>query len=212
LSRRSPAKREAVIEIFMPIGMRVLVALYWIAGLSGIMLGVLAVNQGLYEGYYVVQTLLIVEGTALLVLGSIVFLVAVGMVSGAKWAIGIAKMMSIALVGWAAVGTVLGVYTAYDVSTLDTSYTLSYGMVAWLMIFGIGTGLIGLAYLQRQGNTVRRYSEYVTTETYSPQTAPKEPKRLPAATRSNVIRCLDCGTELKPGTSYCPACGAAQDV
>ncbi|MGA8857236.1 MAG: hypothetical protein WB643_08735, partial [Candidatus Bathyarchaeia archaeon] len=90
MSRRAPAKREAVIEIFMPLGMRVLVALYWIAGLSGIMIGVLGVNQGFYETFYDVQSLLIAQGLALLVLGSIVFLVAIGMVSGAKWAIGIA--------------------------------------------------------------------------------------------------------------------------
>jgi hypothetical protein len=176
------------------------------------MLGVLAVNQGLYETYYIVQVLLLAQGAALLVLGSVVFLVAIGMVSGAKWAIGIAKLISTALIAWAAIGTVLGVYTAYDVSALDTSYILSYGIVTWLVIFGICTGLIGLAYLQRQGTTVRKYAEYVTTETYSPQPAPTQPKRLPAVTRRNVIRCLDCGTELKPGTSYCPACGAPQDV
>jgi hypothetical protein len=196
----------------MPFGMRVLVALYWIAGLSGIMLGFLAVNQGFYETFFNIQSLLITQGMALLFLGSVVFLVAIGMVSGAKWAIGIAKMISAALVGWAAIGTVLGVYTAYGVSTLDSSYVLSYGMVAWLLIFGIGTGLIGFAYLQRQGTTVRRYSEYITTQTYSPQPAPSELKRLPAVAKRNVIRCLDCGTELKPGTSYCPACGAPQDV
>ncbi|MGD0690558.1 MAG: zinc ribbon domain-containing protein [Candidatus Bathyarchaeia archaeon] len=211
MSRRAPAKREAVIEIFMPFGMRVLVALYWVAGLSGIMIGVLGVNQGFYETFYDVQSLLIAQGLALLVLGSIVFLVAIGMVSGAKWAIGIAKMISAVLVGWAAIGSVLGVYTAYDVSALDSTFIL-YGMVAWLLIFGIGTGLIGLAYLQRQGNTVRRYSEYITTETYSPQPAPTEHKRLPVVAKRNVTRCLDCGTELKPGTSYCPACGAPQDV
>jgi zinc-ribbon domain len=198
-------------EIFMPVGMRILVALYWIAGLSGIMIGVLAVNQGFYETFYDVQSLLIAQGTAILALGSIVFLVAIGMVSGAKWAVGIAKMISGVLVGWAAIGTVLGVYTAYDVSALDSTFIL-YGMVAWLLIFGIGTGLLGLAYLQRQGSTVRRYSEYVTTETYSPQPARTEPKRLPAVAKRNVIRCLDCGTELKPGTSYCPACGAPQNV
>jgi hypothetical protein len=191
--------------------MRVLVALYWIAGLSGIMLGILTVNQGFYETFYDVQSLLIAQGMALLVLGSIVFLVAIGMVTGAKWAIGIAKMISAVLVGWAAVGTVLGVYTAYDVSGLDSLFLVT-GVVAWLLIFGIGTGLIGLVYLQRQGNTVRRYSEYITTETYSPQPATTEPKRLPAVAKRNVTRCLDCGTELKPGTSYCPACGAAQDV
>jgi len=211
LSRRAPAKRDAVIEIFMPLGMRVLCALYWIAGLSGIMLGILTVNEGFYETFYDVQTLLIAQGIALLALGSIVFLVAIGMVSGAKWAIRTGKLISAVLVGWAAVGTILGVYTAYDVSALDSLFLIS-GVVAWLLIFGIGTGLLGLAYLQRQGNTVRRYSEYVTTETYSPQPAPIEHRRLPAVTKRNVTRCLDCGTELKPGTSYCPACGAPQNV
>jgi len=195
----------------MPFGMRVLVALYWIAGLSGIMLGVLGVNQGFYETFFDVQTLLIMQGIALLVLGSIVFLVAIGMVSGAHWAIKVAKMISAVLVGWAAIGTVLGVYTAYDISALDSTFVL-YGMVAWLLIFGIGTGLIGLAYLQRQGTSVRKYSEYVTTETYAPQPMTREPKRLPTVAKRNVVRCLDCGTELKPGTSYCPACGAPQNV
>jgi hypothetical protein len=195
----------------MPLGMRVLVALYWIAGLSGIMLGILAINQGFYETFYDVQTLLITQGIALLALAAIVFLVAIGLVSGAKWSLGLAKMISAVLIGWAAIGTVLGVYTAYDVSALDSTWVL-WGMVAWLMIFGIATGLIGLAYLQRQGNTVRKYSEYVTTETYVPQQPPAQTRRLPAAVKRNVIRCLDCGTELKPGTSYCPACGAPQGV
>lgn len=212
MSRRAPARRESVIEIFMPLGMRVLVALYWIAGLSGIMLGILAVNQGFYETFYDIQALLIAQGIALLALASVVFLVAIGLVSGAKWAIGLAKMISAILIGWAAIGTVLGVYTAYDVSALDSSWIL-WGMVSWLLIFGIATGLLGLAYLQRQGTTVRRYSEYVTTETYVPQQpAASERRRLPAAVKRNVTRCLDCGTELKPGTSYCPACGAPQDV
>jgi hypothetical protein len=195
----------------MPLGMRVLVALYWIAGLSGIMLGILAINQGFYETFYDVQTLLITQGIALLALAAIVFLVAIGLVSGAKWSLGLAKMISAVLIGWAAIGTVLGVYTAYDVSALDSTWVL-WGMVSWLMIFGIATGLIGLAYLQRQGNTVRKYSEYVTTETYVPQQPTTQTKRLPAAVKRNVIRCLDCGTELKPGTSYCPACGAPQGV
>jgi hypothetical protein len=195
----------------MPLGMRVLVALYWIAGLSGIMLGILAINQGFYETFFDVQTLLITQGIALLCVATIVFLVAIGLVSGAKWSLGLAKMISVVLIGWAAVGTILGVYTAYDVSALDSTWVL-WGMVSWLMIFGIATGLIGLAYLQRQGTTVRKYSEYVTTETYVPQQPATQAKRLPAAVKRNVIRCLDCGTELKPGTSYCPACGAPQGV
>jgi len=211
LSRRTPAKRESILEIYMPTGMRILVVLFWIGGLSGIMLGVLAINQGLAETFFDIQYLLIGQGVALLALGSIVFLVAIGMVTGAKWSITIAKQISAVLVVWAAIGTVLGVYTAYSVSALDSTFVL-YGMVAWLLIFGIGAGLIGIAYLQTHGGTVRKYSEYVTTETYAPQSYAPEPKRLPATAKRAVIRCLDCGAELRPGTSFCPACGAPQEV
>jgi hypothetical protein len=195
----------------MPLGMRILIALYWIGGLSGIMLGLLAINQGFFETFFDIQYLLIIQGAVLLGLGSLVFLIAVGMVTGAKWSIPIAKRISAVLVAWAAIGTVLGAYTAYDVSALDSTLVL-YGMVAWLLIFGIGGGLIGLGYLQTHGGTVRKYSEYVTTETYAPQSYPAEAKRLPAATKRPVVRCLDCGAELKPGTSFCPACGASQGV
>lgn len=211
MSRRAPAKRESILEIFMPLGMRILIVLYWVAGLSGIMLGVLAISQGLFETFIDVQTLLIAQGIALLALGSIVFLVAIGLVSGAKWAISLTKRISAVLVAWAAIGTVLGVYTAYSVSAFDSAIVL-YGIVAWLLIFGVGTGLIGLGYLQTHGPTVRSYSEYVTTETFSPQPNAAEPKRLPSTTKRAVTRCLDCGAELKPGTSYCPACGAPQNV
>jgi hypothetical protein len=175
------------------------------------MLGVLAISQGLFETFIDVQTLLIAQGIALLALGSIVFLVAIGLVSGAKWAISLTKRISAVLVAWAAIGTVLGVYTAYSVSAFDSAIVL-YGIVAWLLIFGVGTGLIGLGYLQTHGPTVRSYSEYVTTETFSPQPNAAEPKRLPSTTKRAVTRCLDCGAELKPGTSYCPACGAPQNV
>ncbi|MGD0175677.1 MAG: zinc ribbon domain-containing protein [Candidatus Bathyarchaeia archaeon] len=211
MSRRTPAKRESILEIYMPIGMRILVVLYWVGGLSGIMIGILAINQGFYETFFDIQYLLIGQGVALLSLGSIIFLVAIGMVTGAKWSITIAKRLSAVLVGWAAIGTVLGVYTAYAVTALDSTFVL-YGMVAWLLIFGICTGLLGLSYLMTHGVTVRKYSEYVTTETYAPQPYSAEPKRLPATAKRAVIRCLDCGAELKPGTSYCPACGAPQGV
>jgi hypothetical protein len=175
------------------------------------MLGVLAVTQGFTETYFDIQWLLMSQGIVLLGLGSIVFLVAIGLVSGAKWAISMTKRISAVLVAWAVIGTVLGVYTLYSLSAGDSTIVL-YGLVAWLFIFGVGTGLIGLAYLQTHGPTVRNYSEYVTTETFSPQPYATEPKRLPSKTKSAVTRCLDCGTELKPGTSYCPACGAPQNV
>jgi len=211
MSRSEPGKRESILEIFMPLGMRILIVLYWIAGLSGIMLGVLAVTQGFTETFFDIQWLLISQGIVLLGLGSVVFLMAIGLVSGAKWAIGVTKRISAVLVAWAVIGTVLGVYTAYSLSAGDSTFVL-YGMVAWLLIFGVGAGLIGITYLQTHGPTVRSYSEYVTTETFSPQPYAAEPKRLPSRTKGPVARCLDCGTELKPGTSYCPSCGAPQNV
>lgn len=193
----------------MPLGMRVLVALYWIGGLSGIMFGVLAINQGFFETFYDVQALLIAQGAALMTLGSIIFLVAIGMVSGARWALNIAKRLSAISIIWAAIGTILAVYTAYSLTALDSTFVL-YGVVAWLLIFGFGTGLAGLGYLYTQGATVRRYTEYVTTESYSRQPSGSELTRLPSMTQRGRTRCLDCGTELKAGVSICPVCGAPQ--
>lgn len=191
----------------MPIGMRLFTALYWIAGLSGMMLGILVVNQGFFESYFDIQLLLISQGAALLILASVMFLVAVGMISGAKWSLDVAKRIAAITVGWSAVGIVLAVYTAYDLTGMEYLLVL-YGIVAWLLAFGLVTGLLGLRYLTVAGGTVRRYAEYVTTEPLSFQYG-EEPKRLPVIKRSN-LRCIDCGSELKPGAKFCPECGATQ--
>lgn len=188
-------------------GMRLFTALYWIAGLSGMMLGILVMNQGFFETYYDIQLLLIAQGAALLVLASLMFLVAVGMVAGARWSLSIAKRIAVVSVAWAAIGTVLAVYTAYDLTGTEYIVVL-YGVAGWLLGFGIVVGLIGLYYLTASGSTVRKYVEYVSTEPLALETM-EEPRRLPVIRRSRQT-CIDCGTELKAGAKVCPECGAQQ--
>lgn len=209
MSRRAAAKRDSIIEVFMPMGMRLFTALYWIAGLSGMMLGILVMNQGFFETYFDIQILLVAQGTALLILASVMFLVAVGMISGAKWSLDIAKRIAAIAVAWSAVGIVLAVYTAYDLTGMEYMLVL-YGIVAWLFVFGLVTGLVGLRYLTVAGGTVRKYAEYVTTEPLSFQYG-EEPKRLPViGMKRSHPRCIDCGSELKAGAKFCPECGATQ--
>jgi hypothetical protein len=206
MSRRT-SKRESVIEVFMPMGMRLFSGLYWIAGLSGMMLGLVVVNEGFFETYYDVQLLLIAQGAALLALAGFMFLVAVGIVSGARWSIDIGKRLAAISVAWATVGIVLAVYSAYDLTGIEYLLVF-YGVVGWLLAFGIVVGFAGLAYLTRAGTTVRRYVEYTSTEPLSLETSP-QPRRLPVLRRSSR-RCIDCGTELKAGATICPECGASQ--
>jgi hypothetical protein len=171
------------------------------------MLGILVVNQGFFESYIDIQTLLIAQGSALLIFGSVMFLVAVGMISGAKWSLDIAKRIAAALIAWSVVGTVLAMYTASNLT--GTEYLLVlYGVGGWLLAFGLVVGLLGLRYLMVAGSTVRKYAEYVTTEPLSFQYS-EEPKRLPIIRRSH-LRCVECGSELKSGATVCPECGAAQ--
>jgi hypothetical protein len=191
----------------MPLGMRLFTALYWIGGLSGMMLGILVINQGFFESYFDIQILLIAQGAVLLTLASIMFVVAVGMISGAKWSLGIAKRVSAIAVAWSVVGIVLAVYSASNLTGMEYWLGL-FGIVGWLLGFGLVVGLMGLWYLTFAGATVRRYSEYVTTEPLSFQYG-EEPKRLPVIRRSQQ-RCIDCGSELKAGTKTCPECGANQ--
>jgi len=207
LSRRAAAKRESIIEVFMPLGMRLFTGLYWIAGLSGMMLGILVVNQGFFESYFDIQTLLIAQGAALLILASVMFLVAVGMITGAKWSLDVAKRIAAVSVAWSAVGIVLAVYSASNLAGVEYLLVL-YGIVGWLFGFGLVVGLLGLRYLTVSGGTVRRYAEYVTTEPLSFQYS-EQPKQLPVIRRSH-LRCIDCGSELKVGATVCPECGAAQ--
>jgi hypothetical protein len=200
-------KRESIIEVFMPVGMRLFTALFWIAGLSGMTLGMLVINEGFFESYYDIQLLLIAQGTVLLVFASLMFLVAVGMINGVRWSLDVAKRMSAILVAWSAVGTVLAVYTAFDLTGVEY-YVVIFGVVGWLLAFGLVVGLTGLRYLSAAGETVRRYVEYTSTEPLSLQETPRA-QRLPLIKRSS-LRCIDCGTDLKAETAVCPECGAPQ--
>jgi hypothetical protein len=210
----------------MPLGMRIFVSLYFVAGLSGLAVGLLGIDQGFYETYFDIQLLLLLQGGALMALGGAMFLVAVGMVSGAKWGIDTTKRIAGLSVGWSAVGIPLAMYTAYNLT--GAAYVLLlYIVVGWLLVFGLAVGLIGFRYLYSQGATVRKYVEYVSTETLSRQRpslpseemlsrrAPSEEmlsRRAPLATSRSRRRCLDCGSELREGVSVCPECGAPQGV
>lgn len=212
---RPPARRESLIEVFMPLGMRLFVSLYFVAGLSGLALGLLGIDQGFFETYFDIQVLLLLQGGALMALGGAMFLVAVGMVSGAKWGIDTGKRVAGLSIGWSAVGIPLAMYTAYNLTGL-AYVLLLYIVVGWLLAFGLGMGLIGFRYLYSQGATVRKYMEYVSTETLSRQKPlPSEEmlsRHTPLVTSRSRRRCLDCGSELKEGVSVCPECGAPQGV
>jgi hypothetical protein len=212
---RPPARRESVIEVFMPLGMRVFVSLYFVAGLSGLAVGLLGINQGFFEPFFDIQLLLLVQGGALMALGAAMFLVAVGMVSGAKWGIDSTKRVAGISVGWSAVGIPLAMYTAYNITEAAYAFLL-YIVVGWLFAFGLAMGLIAWRYLYSQGATVRKYMEYVSTETLSRQKPlPSEEmlsRHTPSVTSRSRRRCLDCGSELREGVSVCPECGAPQGV
>ena len=194
----------------MPRGMQVFTGLYWIAGLTGIMLGTLAINQGFFERYFDTQFLLIGQGSALAGLGGAMFLVATGMLTGAKWSIDIGKRIAGVSVIWSALGISLAVYSIYNLPGLASSIVL-YGVLVWLLVFGVTLGLVGLRFLYSQGAVMRKYSEYITTEVISPdyqRTFPRtEPRRaLPVIQRGRY--CSNCGVVLSGSGTRCPRCGA----
>jgi hypothetical protein len=185
--------------------------MYWIAGLSGLVFGTLVINQGFFETYFDIQILVFLQGAALVALGGSMFLVAIGMMSGARWGIDVAKRVAGFSIGWSAIGIPLAVWTAYNVSGLES--LILYGVVAWLLAFALSTGLIGLRYLYSEGITVRKYAEYVTTEPLSRQQRllpSRVAVRRPSQARGNPRLCLDCGSAVPQGASVCPTCGAPQ--
>ncbi|MFH0848377.1 MAG: hypothetical protein V1857_02595 [archaeon] len=210
---------RATMEVFTPLGMQLLIGLYWIGGLLGVMLGTLAINQGFFERFFDIQFLLIGQGSALAALGGAMFIIATGMVSGARWSLDYAKRVAGLSIIWSALGIILAVYSAYNMPGLASSIVM-YGIVAWLLVFGIGLGLFGLRYLYSDGGSIRRYSEYVSTEVLSEDGG----RMLPPATYDTVptrqsLRyvgrgryCLTCGGMLQENWVTCPRCGARTDV
>ena len=208
-----------MVEIVTPFGMQLFMGLYWIAGLSGIMLGTLAINQGFFERFFDIQLLLIVQGSALVALGGGMFIVATGMMSGARWSLNSAKRIAGISVVWAALGVSLAVYTAYNLPGLAYSIVL-YGILAWLVGFGVTLGLMGLRYLSREDAVIRRYAQYVSTEVIAGE---DERVLLPQFPREQMIRpalpplqrgtyCSNCGATLGGSERVCPRCGARRDI
>ncbi len=205
---------EAAIEVFMPRSMQLFTGLYWTAGLTGIMLGTLAINQGFFERYFDTQFLLIVQGSALAALGGAMFLVATGIMSGARWSLDAAKRVAGISVVWSALGVSLAVYSAYNLPGLAYSVVL-YGIVVWLIAFGVAVGLVGLRSLYSEGASLRKYAEYVTTEVLPPEYRRAFPRSdirraLPAIQRGRY--CSNCGVVLAGSGTVCPRCGAPRDV
>ncbi len=205
-------------EVFMPRGMQVFIAMYWLGGLSGIMLGTLAINQGFFERYFDTQFLLLGQGGALTALGGAMFITATGMVSGAKWSLEWSKRIAGISIVWSGLGIALAVYSALNMPGLASSIVM-YGIVGWLSVFGIIMGLFGLRFLSTDGGSIRRYAEYVGTEVLSEQDRPAYPaatyeaiptrQALPYVGRGRF--CSNCGGRLEAVSTECPRCGTKTD-
>ncbi len=206
-------------EVFMPSGMQLFIAMYWLGGLSGIMLGTLAVNQGFFERYFDTQFLLIGQGGALAALGAAMFITATGLVSGARWSLEYSKRIAGVSIIYSALGITLAAYSALNMPGLASSIVM-YGIIAWLAVFGIILGLFGLRYLSAEGASIRRFSEYVGTEvlsedderTYPAATYEAIPTRqaLPAYVGRGRF-CSSCGGRLNSEWTECPRCGTKTD-
>jgi hypothetical protein len=196
--------------------------LYWVGGLSGVALGILVINQGFFETFFDLQTLLYVEGIPLAALGAAMFVAATGLTSGAAWSMFAAKRLSVVLILWSAVGIALAAYLNANLPGMDFTSTL-YGVVAWLLIFGIGGGAVTIAYLSRYGTSVRRYAKYVTQEVITPGTTDTRITTVevprPGTSVVTVQRpvaflrpfCWHCGAVLGPNDGICMKCGADRE-
>jgi hypothetical protein len=223
ISRSTAGKKgESFVEVYTPIGVQIVNVLYWVGGLSGVALGILVINQGFFETLFDLQTLLYVEGIPLAALGAAMFVAATGLTSGAAWSLFAAKRLSAILILWSTIGIALATYLSANLPGMDFTSTL-YGVVAWLLIFGIGGGAVTIAYLSRYGTSVRRYAKYVTQEVITPGstdtriTTVEVPR--PGTSVVTVQRpvaflrpfCWHCGAVLGPNDGICMKCGADRE-
>lgn len=199
-------------ELYMPRGMKLLVGLLWIAGLSGLVLGLFTVVQAASETFWDIQIYFTIESVGLLAFGSVMFMLAVTMLGKQSWTLATAKITSIALVGWSVPAIILGIYAAWSSNGFDSALIM-YGTVGWLLGFGAIMGIPTFNYLHREGSTLMKYIRYSPPEMYVPAPAEKQPerKRLPEIKPYvKTIRCIDCGSEVSVGSTVCPICGATQ--
>jgi hypothetical protein len=219
----SRKKRESFVEVYTPVGVQVVNALYWIGGLSGVAFGILLINQGFFETSFDLQSLLYVEGIPLAAIGAAMFVAATGLTSGAAWSLYAAKRLSALLVLWSAIGIALASYLNANLPGMGFTSTL-YGTIAWLLIFGIGGGAVTMAYLSRYGTSVRRYAKYVTQEVITPESTDTrittvEVPRVGGTSVVTVQRpvaylrpfCWHCGAILGANDAICMRCGADRE-
>jgi hypothetical protein len=142
------------------------------------------------------------------------FIVATGIISGARWSLDMAKRVAGISVVWSALGVSLAIYSTYNLLGMAYSAVL-YGIIVWLLVFGVVVGLIGLRFLYSEGTATRKYMEYTSTEVLSREARglrPALPYRQIPVRRPSVMTpgryCYRCGTLLQETDEVCPTCGA----
>ncbi len=215
-------KTDKQVEVVIPLGIQLANLAFWISGLSGLVLGVLTLTQSVYEGYYDLQILESVQGVAIIGLAAAMFVVATGLTSGARWALDAAKRVLLISIVWSILGIVLAVFTAINIPSVGFSIAL-YANMVWLIVFGIVIGIVLIRYLSLEDTSIRKYTEYVSTEVAMPEDVQRvsNTRYLPTyetrlQTRRPTVHfrefCWHCGAVMKKDESICPKCGAQRDV
>jgi hypothetical protein len=215
-------KTDKQVEVIIPLGIQLANVAFWISGLSGLVLGVLTLTQSVYEGYYDLQILESVQGVAIIGLAAAMFVVATGLTSGARWALDAAKRVLLISIVWSILGIVLAVFTAINIPSVGFSIAL-YANMVWLIVFGIVIGIVLIRYLSLEDTSIRKYTEYVSTEVAMPEDVQRvsNTRYLPTyetrlQTRRPTVHfrefCWQCGAVMKKDETICPKCGAQRDV
>jgi hypothetical protein len=208
-SRSKGKKVQTRIEVETPQGISILNALFWIGGLSGLILGILVINQGFFEIFFDMQIILILTGVGVAVLGAAMFVVASGIVSGANWSLNAAKRVAGISIAWSAIGIALAFFGIWNLPSIEFSFTL-YAIIIWHLVFGIAVGFIAIRYLYQSGTSIRKYAKYVTQEIVTPEDTKILQKVRPIVQLRRF--CWQCGATLRQNERVCPKCGARRDV
>lgn len=223
---KNVVKTERRFEVSAPLGVQLVNVMFWISGLSGIVLGTLTLSQAAYEIYYDMQILESVQGIAIVGLGAAMFIVATGLTSGARWSLDAARRVVMVAIIWSVVGISLALYAAMNMPGVATA--VLYGNVIWLIIFGIALGILCIRYLYMEDISLRKYTEYVGTEIARPEDIRGLPSTryvptydmLPSQIQSQPTRpvnylrkfCWNCGAVLRENETICPKCGISRDI
>ncbi len=223
---KNVVKTERRFEVSAPLGVQLVNVMFWISGLSGIVLGTLTLSQAAYEIYYDMQILESVQGIAIVGLGAAMFIVATGLTSGARWSLDAARRVVMVAIIWSVVGISLALYAAMNMPGVATA--VLYGNVIWLIIFGIALGILCIRYLYMEDISLRKYTEYVGTEIARPEDIRGLPSTryvptydmLPSQIQSQQTRpvnylrkfCWNCGAVLRENETICPKCGISRDI